>query len=185
MRQLRPLQNVILVSEPLCLAYRPESCIPAFTERDSKLVSRCFRAQSTTMDYIWAKSELHSAFQLFCTQVIKQRTHDLSSWATMIDSSQTRIFGKVDGLFLHACWWLLSPILDAQALLPFGHAIMLSPNLRLSQRHLIHIHEKQGCSMARVTWVNFVLSRANQSTACCQFRLNTKYLNIFLQCHLS
>ena len=32
----------------------------------------------------------------------------------MADFSQTRIFGKVDGQFLHARWRLKSPILDAQ-----------------------------------------------------------------------
>ena len=40
----------------------------------------------------------------------------------MADSSQTRIFGKVDGQFLHARWRLWTPILDAQTLLHFGQA---------------------------------------------------------------
>ena len=37
----------------------------------------------------------------------------------MADSSQMRIFGKVDGQFLHARLWL-SPILDVQTVLHFG-----------------------------------------------------------------
>ena len=38
----------------------------------------------------------------------------------MVDSSQTRIFRKVDGQFLHARWWLQSPILVARTLLLLG-----------------------------------------------------------------
>ena len=37
-------------------------------------------------------------------------------------SSQTRIFGKVDGQFLHARWWLQNLILDVHTLLYFGQA---------------------------------------------------------------
>ena len=36
------------------------------------------------------------------------------------DASQTRIIRKVDGQFLHAHWWLKSPILIAHTLLHFG-----------------------------------------------------------------
>ena len=34
--------------------------------------------------------------------------------------SQMRILGKVDGPFLHTCWWLQRLILDALTLLHFG-----------------------------------------------------------------
>ena len=37
----------------------------------------------------------------------------------MAHSSQT-IFGKVDGQFLHARWWLEIPILDVHPLMHFG-----------------------------------------------------------------
>ena len=38
----------------------------------------------------------------------------------MAHSSQTRYIGEVDGQFLHARWWLWSPILVAQTVLHFG-----------------------------------------------------------------
>ena len=40
----------------------------------------------------------------------------------MADSSQTRIFKKVDGQFVHGRWWLQSLILDVHTLLHFGQA---------------------------------------------------------------
>ena len=42
----------------------------------------------------------------------------------MAHSSKTRIFVKVGGQFLHAGWWLQTPILDAHILLHIGHTEM-------------------------------------------------------------
>ena len=40
--------------------------------------------------------------------------------------SQTRIFKKVDGQFVHGRWWLQSLILDVHTLLHFGQAKVLA-----------------------------------------------------------
>ena len=59
------------------------------------------------------------AFSLLCTHPHRKLVH---TGMMMADASQTRIFGKVDGQFLHARWRLWTPILDAQTLLHFGQA---------------------------------------------------------------
>ena len=51
-----------------------------------------------------------------------EQVYKTNKYVMMAYPSQTRIFGKVDGQFLHARWWLQSPILDVQTLLHFGQA---------------------------------------------------------------
>ena len=87
------------------------------------------------------------------------------------DSSQTRMFGKVGGQFLHARWWLKSPILDAHTLPHFGQAKVWAEDDRDAARtfRLLRCSFVVSCLSASNLRLAFLTDERipSRSEACC------------------
>ena len=98
-------------------------------------------------------------------------THRDRPTLMMAHSLQTRIVGKVDGQFLHACWWLWSLIPDAHTLLHFGQTkVWPEDNWDAAHSfHLLHLSFVASCLSASNLQMAFLTDehQLSWSEACC------------------